>query len=652
MERHTYLTLLTPEEARARWFARIAELNAGPGEECVPLSEALQRTISRPVEAMRSSPAFHGAAMDGIAVKAEATFAASTRSPLRLEAGREAFWINTGHPLPEGTNAVIMVENVNTEDEGRSIVIEKAAFPWQHVRKLGEDMVATEIILAPGTVIGPYEIGALAAAGVLYPPVFRKPKVAVIPSGSEIVALTEAREEDLRSGRCLPEFNSHVFSALVCEAGGRAETRPIVPDDPAAIADAIRAAVENGADMVVLNAGSSAGSHDYSAHVIKEMGELLVHGVAVMPGKPTALGVVRAADREVPIIGTPGYPVSAIVAMEEFVTPLLALWQKRALPRRENVDAFPCNPLPSRPGMEERIRVKLGCVDGKFYAVPLPRGAGTVTSLSRADGVIRIPRDSEGIDAGGAVQTELLRPREQIEGALLAIGSHDNTLDLIDSFLRRTHPRFRLTSAHVGSLGGLIALRRGQCHVAGCHLLDEASGVYNRRAVREQLAGESALLVRLVEREQGFILLPGNPCGIHAFEDLAREGIRFINRQRGSGTRVLLDYQLEQRGISSSCITGYRDEEYTHMNVAAAVLSGRADAGLGVRAAANALGLEFMPVGVEEYDLVIPVRYARDERIIALFEVIRSEDFKSAVQAMGGYGTAQTGEILWEYDGN
>ena len=291
-------------------------------------------------------------------------------------------------------------------------------------------------------------------------------------------------------------------------------------------------------------------------------------------------------------------------------------------------------------------------MDGKFYAVPLPRGAGTVTSLSRADGVIRIPRDSEGIDAGGAVQTELLRPREQIEGALLAIGSHDNTLDLIDSFLRRTHPRFRLTSAHVGSLGGLIALRRGQCHVAGCHLLDEASGVYNRRAVREQLAGESALLVRLVEREQGFILLPGNPCGIHAFEDLAREGIRFINRQRGSGTRVLLDYQLEQRGISSSCITGYRDEEYTHMNVAAAVLSGRADAGLGVRAAANALGLEFMPVGVEEYDLVIPVRYARDERIIALFEVIRSEDFKSAVQAMGGYGTAQTGEILWEYDGN
>lgn len=651
MERHTYLTLLSPEDARARWFERIAELDAGPGEEYVPLAEALHRTLSRPVEALRSSPAFHGAAMDGIAVKAESTFTASTRAPLRLETGRDAFWINTGHPLPPGTNAVIMVENVNTEDDGRTLIIEKAAFPWQHVRKLGEDMVATEIILAPGTKVGPYEIGALAAAGVTRPPVFKKPKVAVIPSGSEIVALDEAKEEDLRAGRCLPEFNSYIFSALVRDAGGEAETRPIAPDDPAAIAAAVRAAVEEGADLVVLNAGSSAGSHDYSAHVIRDMGELLAHGIAVMPGKPTALGVVRAAGREVPIIGTPGYPVSAIVAMEEFVVPLLALWQKRGVPQREGVEVFPCNPLPSRPGMEERIRVKLGCVDGRFYAVPLPRGAGTVTSLSRADGVICIPRDCEGIGADESVRAELLRPRKQIEDALLAIGSHDNTLDLIDSFLRRTHPRFRLTSAHVGSLGGLMALRRGQCHLAGCHLLDEESGVYNRKAIREQLAGEPMLLVRLVDREQGFIVMPGNPCGVNAFEDIAREGVRFINRQRGSGTRVLLDYQLAKRGISPARIAGYRDEEYTHMNVAAAVLSGRADAGLGVRSAANALGLDFVPVGVEEYELVIPRRYAEDERILALFEVIRSEDFKSAVRAMGGYGTDRTGEIVWEYDG-
>lgn len=651
MSRHTYLTMKTPEEARALWFERIDALGKELSDEKVPLSKALYRVLSRPVEALRSSPAFHGAAMDGVAVKAEDTFTASERKPLRLEVGRKAFWINTGHPLPEGCNAVVMVEHLNVEENGKYVVMEKAAFPWQHVRKLGEDMVATEIILAPGVEIGPYELGALAAAGVTSPEVFRMPEVAVIPSGSEIVALDEAREEDLRVGRVLPEFNSLIFSAMIEKAGGHAHVCPIVPDDVERIRAAIVAAVESGADLVIMNAGSSAGSHDYTADVIAGMGELLVHGVAVMPGKPTALGIVEAAGRRVPVIGTPGYPVSAIVAMEEFVLPLLARWQKRGVVRRESVDVVPCNPIPSRPGMEERVRVKLGVVEGTCYAVTLPRGAGTVTSLSRADAVIPIERDREGLDAGQPVRAELFRPWDQIEGALLATGSHDNTLDLIDSMLRRTHPGFRLTSAHVGSLGGLLALRRGQCHLAGSHLLDEESGIYNRRAIREHMKGMPALLVQLVDREQGIMVLPGNPKHIVSFDDLCREDVQFINRQRGSGTRILLDYELKKRGLSPASIRGYRDEEYTHMNVAAAVLSGRADAGLGVRSAAAALGLDFISVGVEEYDLVIPLRYAQDARILALFDVIRSEEFRRHVQSMGGYGTDRTGEIIWEYDG-
>ena len=651
MPRHTYLTMKTPDEARELWFARTDELHRELSEEEVPLSAALHRVLSRPVEARRSSPAFHGAAMDGVAVRAEDTFTASSRRPLRLEIGKDAFWINTGRPMPEGCNAVIMVEHLNVEEGGKYVVTEKAAFPWQHVRKLGEDMVATEIILAPGVVVGPYELGALAAAGVTHPPVFRKPEVAIIPSGSEIVALDEAKEEDLTSGRALPEFNSLIFSAMVEEAGAHARVCPIVPDDVERIRAAIASAVEGGADLVIMNAGSSAGSHDYTADVIAGMGELLVHGVAVMPGKPTALGIVEAAGRKVPVIGTPGYPVSAIVAMEEFALPLLARWQKRSVRRRESVEVIPCNPIPSRPGMEERVRVKLGVVDGACYAVTLPRGAGTVTSLSRADAVIPVERDREGLDAGVPVRAELLRSREEIEGALLAVGSHDNTLDLIDSMLRRTHPGVRLTSAHVGSLGGLLALQRGQCHLAGSHLLDEESGVYNRRAIRENMKGVPAMLVQLVDREQGIMVLPGNPKNIVSVEDLCREDVQFINRQRGSGTRVLLDYELKKRGLSPARIRGYRDEEYTHMNVAAAVLSGRADAGLGVRSAAAALGLDFISVGVEEYDLVIPMRYAEDARIRALFDVIRSDEFRKSVQAMGGYGTDRTGEILWEYDG-
>ena len=366
-----------------------------------------------------------------------------------------------------------------------------------------------------------------------------------------------------------------------------------------------------------------------------------------MPGKPTALGMVSG----VPIIGSPGYPVSAIVALEEFVQPLLALLQKRCLSHRETVTALPVNPLPSRPGMEERIRVKLGRVDDTFFAVPLPRGAGTVTSLSRADGIISVARDCEGISRDEPVQVQLLRPRQQVEGTLLAIGSHDNTLDLIDSFLRREHPRFRLASAHVGSLGGLMALKRHQCHLAGSHLLNDADGVYNRQALRDNLQGEPMLLVRLVDREQGLIVAPGNPLGIHDIADLAREDVRFINRQRGSGTRVLLDYRLKQLGIRPQQLAGYEDEEYTHMNVAAAVLSGRAHTGLAVRAAACALGLDFVPVGVEEYDLVIPQRYAEDERILALLDVIRSEAFRKEVAALGGYGVEKTGQVIWEYDG-
>ncbi|MBQ3172009.1 MAG: molybdopterin biosynthesis protein [Mailhella sp.] len=653
MARNTYLTMKAPEEARELWFSRIAELcpGAGLGEEEVPLQNALRRVLSRPVEALRSSPAFHGAAMDGVAVKAEQTFTASARRPLRLEVDKDAFWINTGHPLPAGTNAVIKVEDLNIEDEGRFVVTEKAAFPWQHVRKLGEDMVATEIILAPGIEVGAYELGALAAAGVLRPTVFRRPRVAVIPSGSEIVSLDEAKEEDLRAGRVLPEFNSLVFAALIQDAGGLTETRPIVPDDPDAIRAAILAAAEGGADLIMMNAGSSAGSHDYTAEVIRSLGELCVHGIAVMPGKPTALGVIRAGERMVPIIGTPGYPVSAIVAVEEFVLPLLALWQKCGLRHKEYVDVVPCNALPSRPGMEERIRVRLGMVGDTCYAVSLPRGAGTVTSLSRADAVIRVPRDCEGLDAGKPVRAELIRSREQVEGALLVIGSHDNTLDIIDSLLRRTHPRFRLTSAHVGSLGGLLALSRGQCHLAGSHLLDEGTGEYNRQAMRDHLKGTPSLLVHLADREQGFIVLPGNPKGITAFEDLLREDVSFINRQRGSGTRVLLDYELKTRGILPTKVRGYRDEEYTHMNVAAAVLSGRADCALGVRAAAVALGLDFIPVGVEQYDLVVAEKWADDERMQALFEVIRSAEFRETVARMGGYDTIRSGDILWKYDG-
>ncbi len=644
MERNVYLKLTTLQEARDIWLSNLA---ASPlAFEEIPLEQAHGRTLAEPAVARLSSPAFHGAAMDGIAVKASDTFGASESGPKTLAVGEKAFWINTGHPLPDGTDAVIMVENIIREGEAE-VRIEKAAFPWQHVRKLGEDMVATEILLPPGTLVGPYELGALAAAGVLRPTVFARPRVAIIPSGSELVPLSEAAPELLSSGAKLPEFNSLILASLVRNAGGEPLVLPIVPDHPQSIAEAIKKAAKSDADLIVINAGSSAGSHDYTASIIRHNGDLWVHGVNVMPGKPTALGRVRGK----PVLGIPGYPVSAIIAFEEFGQSLLALWQGRRMPEAPQAEAVPFQPLPSRPGMEERVRVKLGQVGENLVAVPLPRGAGTVTSLSRADGIIRIPADVEGLPADVPAKVSLIRAKEQIAGALLAIGSHDNTLDLLDSFIRKAYPRFSLTSAHVGSMGGLTALKQRRCHLAGSHLLNPTDGRYNRAAIATHLRGVPVCLVRLVDREQCLIVPPGNPLGIAGIADLARPGVTFVNRQRGSGTRVLLDYELSRLGVSPDSIAGYENEEYTHMNVAAAVLSGRASAGLGVQAAANALGLDFVPVGTEEYDLVIAEEYWNDLRVEALLDVIRSAAFKNAVSALGGYGVDRTGELLWTFEG-
>lgn len=647
MKRKVYLKLTALEDARR---ILMEKFSVSPLEvERVHLREAHGRTLAENAVAAVSSPAYHGAAMDGVALKAESTFGASERRPKTFAIGSDAHWINTGQPLPAGTDAVVMIENVVASEDaaGRAIAtIEKAAFPWQHVRKLGEDMVATEILLPAGTVLGPYELGALAATGVLRPLVYRAPRVAVIPSGGEMLDIDDVTPEILAGGAKLPESNSLMLTAIARDAGAAARTFPIVPDEPEEIRAAILEAVGGPFELVVVNAGSSAGSRDYTAEIIGELGELFVHGIAAMPGKPTAIGMVEGK----PVLGIPGYPVSAAVAFEQLAVPLLAAWQGRRPAERPTADALPVQDIPSRPGMEEFIRVKLGRVDGLLLAVPLPRGAGAVSSLSRADGILRVPAAVEGLKADVPAPVTFIRPPAVVEMALLAIGSHDNTLDLLDSLLRKHSPGHSLTSAHVGSLGGLMALKNGRCHLAGSHLLS-SDGLYNREAVREHLAGIPVHLVRLADREQGLMVPAGNPLGIRSLEDLSRKDVTFVNRQRGSGTRVLLDWKLGLMGMRPGEISGYDNEEYTHMSVAAAVLSGAASTGLGVKSSAAALGLEFIPVGVEEYDLVIPDKYWEHPGMRALLEVVRSDEFRARAEAMGGYGMERTGETVWRFEG-
>ena len=643
-ERHVYLKLKSLTEAKGIFderFGRDLELKS----ETVPSAEALDRVTAEPVFARFSSPGFHAAAMDGIAVKAEDTYGAAPDRPRTLTVGRNAFFINTGHVLPAGTNAVIMIEQVEEIDPG-SVRIEAAAYPWQHVRKVGEDIVATEMILPQGCRLGPYELGALVAGGVNRVPVRKRPRVAIIPTGSELVSPARAEEADLEPGQII-EFNSVILEALVRRAGGEAIIHDVVPDEYRAILAALGRAADGENDLIIINAGSSAGSEDYTATAIEELGQVLVHGVTIMPGKPTILGAVEGK----PVIGNPGYPVSAVISFEQFAAPLLARLQGIRETSRPEIEVTPSQAFPSKLGLEEFLRVKMGRIGQRTVAVPLPRGAGSITTLTRADGIIRIPAESEGLGSEETARAELLRSLEEIQGTVVAIGSHDNTLDVLGDLLRRKDPSLTLSSGNVGSLGGLLTLKRGFSHLAGSHLLDTETGEYNVSYIKKHLAGLPVRLVNLVFREQGFLVRPGNPKGIKEFQDLVRDDVSFINRQAGSGTRILLDYNLRLLDLSPDSIEGYETDEYTHMAVAAAVLSGRADVGLAIYASARALGLDFVPVTTERYDLVIPEEFWDDKKIQTLLAVVRSRKFKEAVQALGGYGTRQTGEELWSWAG-
>lgn len=638
-KRNIYLKMKTLKEAREILFNRFSHLGMLPGET-VAVPDAVGRVLSEPVFAKLSSPNFHAAAMDGIAVKAEVTFGASETKPKILIKDKDAFFVNTGHVLPEGTNAVIMIEHINLLDE-QQIQIESPAFPWQHIRKMGEDIVATELLFPQNHVITPYCVGALLSGGVFEVKVRKKPKILIIPTGSELVDWRDMDLKDFLPGQVL-ETNSFVLGKLTEASGGQYVRGEMVTDDPEKIAQVVDGAVKGDYHIVLTVGGSSAGSEDYSNAVISKMGEVLVHGVTMMPGKPLVMGIIC----EKPIFGIPGYPVSAIIAFEQFVRPLILKMTGQPETKRAMAEVYPTKKIASKLGVEEFLRVKLGQVGNRIVATPLPRGAGMITSITEADGIIRVPNHIEGIKENESAEAELLKPLSSIKNTIVIVGSHDNSLDILADQLKAGYSHIALSSSHVGSMGGLMAIKKGVCHLAGSHLLDTSDGTYNKSYVHRYLPDIPVKLVNLVMRDQGLIVLPGNPKNIKGIEDLQREDITFINRQGGSGTRILMDYRLKQLGIDPGNIKGYDADEFTHMSVAAAVLSGRADVGLGIYAAAKALGLDFIPVVTEQYDLVIPDVYLDSENIKILLDIIKTPQFKKQVEALGGYATTKTGEFM------
>lgn len=613
----------------------VGALNPAPGEK-VPTRAALGRVTAEAVYAVISSPHYAGAAMDGLAVRAENTFGASESAPRKLRLGQEAVVVDTGDPLPEGFNAVIMIEEVNFPEEGLA-EIQSPAVPWQHVRLPGEDITAGEMLLPVNHVLRPFDLGILLAAGITEVLVRSRPRVAILPTGSELVP----PNSHPLPGQIL-ESNSAMLAGLVQEWGGDPEVFPITPDDYVLLKERLLEALSK-ADIVLINAGSSAGREDYTARLVGELGQVLTHGVATRPGKPVILGIVQ----DKPVIGVPGYPVSAALCAELFVRTLVYEKQGLPVPERPSVKAVLARKIPSSLGREEFVRLRLLRVGDRLMATPLGRGAGALTTLARADGILRVPRLSEGFAAGTEVEVALLKALGDIENTVVISGSPDPLLDLLGNILRQLHPGRTLAISPAESLGGLLALQRGEAHGASLDLWDASTGSFNVPYVEKYLVGRPAVLVNLAYRQIGIIIARGNPKNVEGLKDLKRPEITFVNRQAGSGTRLFLEHHLQALGIKGEDIQGYEREEASHLAVAAAVASGVADVGLGPCSVARAYGLDFIPLATQRLDLCFLREQWETDLIQELVSAMHSERFLAEALNLEGYDLRSCGEVIW-----
>lgn len=625
MERNTYIENYDDVQALSNYLAALGPLEGAA--EKIPVLEAVGRVTFEAVFARFCDPIYNAAAMDGIAVTAEDTFAAAEAAPLVLQEGQDFVYVNTGNEIKAPYNAVIMIEQVLQHSDG-TVAIIAPAYPWEHVRTVGESIVAGDLILPSRHKIRPVDLGALLAGGITEITVYQKPSVGIIPTGNELIEDPEL----LQPGR-LMESNSRVFAALVSQYGGTPHRYPIIADERQTLLERLAQAVAEN-DLVIVNAGSSAGSKDYTVGAIEELGQVIHHGIAIKPGKPTILGIIAGK----PVVGIPGYPVSAYLVFELFVRPLILSLTGQRDKEGEFVEATLTKRLVSSFKNAELLRVAVGDVNGKLVTTPLERGAAAVMSLVRADGIVKIDRLCEGLEAGSSVQVQLLRPLAKIKETLVVTGSHDLMIDVLAD-------KLPISSAHVGSMAGMMALKRGECHLAPIHLLEETTGIYNEAYVRRYFPDVPMALIHGAGRIQGFMVAPDNPKQIKGIEDLSQRQITFANRQRGAGTRILFDYTLKAHGILSEEINGYEKEYATHMAVAISVKSGVADTGLGVYAAAKAMGLDFLPLANEQYDFLVPAQFLEDLRIQQFITLLQSPAIKERLRQLGGYDITNTGKI-------
>ena len=628
-----YLTNIPLNEARRTYLQALQADGFQAGSESIAVTDAFGRVTARAVYAAICAPHYPACAMDGIALAAKLTFGAGETTPAVLSPD-QFVTVDTGDPLPEGCDAVVMVEDVIRQEDG-TVRLYAPAAPWQHIRQIGEDICAGEMILPSFTKISPSAIGAMIAGGVLEVEVLKRPGVGIIPTGDEIVPPTA----NPAAGDIL-EFNSSIFSAMLEEWGAVPRTWPIVRDQKELIRQAVSQAAAE-CDIVLLNAGSSAGRDDYSTEVVRELGQVLVHGIAIKPGKPAILGIAEHK----PVLGVPGYPVSGIIVLEQILKPILDQWFHQSAEEPAMGQAVLSKTVMSGLKYQEFVRVRLGQVGDRLTASPLGRGSGVVSSFMKADGILEIPQETEGLKAGSTIPVRLLKSPAVLSRSLVVIGSHDPLLDEVADLLRIADPALNMSSSHVGSMGGIMAVKRGEAHAAGVHLLDEESGGYNTAFIKRYFPQGGVRLVECVGRTQGLMLAPGNPRRIREIRDLTAPGLRYVNRQKGSGTRILIDYLRKKEGIDTADIYGYDREEFTHTSVAVQIASGTADAGMGIYSASKLYGLDFLPICTEQYDLLIPDAAWDTPPVQRLLAVLRGPEFRARLEGLGGYQLDRPGRV-------
>lgn len=620
--KQNYLNNIPIEEALSIYLGEVKKAVGERKTEAVKTSEAFGRVLSKAVYAVICSPHYNASAMDGIAVKAADTESAFENEPLFLPDGSFAV-VDTGDAVPDGYDAVIMVEDITEKDGG--VLIYSSAHPWQNIRQIGEDICMGDMLAPSFAVLTPQLCGALLAGGVTEVECIRKPIFGIIPTGDEIVSPTS----NPKKGEII-EFNSVIFSGMLGEIGADSKIYDIVPDKKELLTAAIKKAAEE-CDAVLVLAGSSAGRDDYTSEIISSLGKVFVHGIAAKPGKPAVLGLIG----NTPVVGLPGYPVSGIVVMNEIVTPVADCLSGKTTPKAASVTASAARSIVSSLKYKEFVRVTVGKNENGYFAQPLPRAAGVITSFTKADGILEVPQNSEGCETGEQVKVRLLRPLEDIENSLIVTGSHDPLIDEIADILKRSETPFRLCSSHVGSMGAVAAVRTHTAHLGGIHLLDTESGKYNESYIKKFFPQGGARLIKGVGRIQGLMVKKGNPLNIKGFEDI--RACRYVNRQKGSGTRILCDCLVKKHGLDESKIEGFYTEEFTHTAVAAQIASGNADCGLGIYSAAKMYDLDFIEICVEEYDFLIDEKAYNSDGVQAFLEVLKSEKLKKRLSEMGGY---------------